>query len=182
MKKEKYELYTESFKSCIDNEYHVETYYTAKKDLKNKRDLYLKSSDKSDTYMTISLMLLFLCFLFTSVGLYVLLNDCEKIPGVILTSLGGGSFIFMLIFGRLFLKYNTISEHTSEWKREFTETNEFKQQQQKYIQQYEKNALRKKSEKAKKLIDIYDNLDDKKISKEEKILNIAKILNIKDVD
>lgn len=182
MKKRRYKLYEECFKSCIDNEYHTEIYYTKNKKLKDKSDLYFKSTGRVEIYTLLTFLGLFLGLLLSSIGIYTFDNDPSIVPGIILCSLGGLNVILMIISNCLRIKHTINSIKTSDWKDIFKQSNEYKQQAEKYKKQYEDNALNKKSLKAKKLIDIYDNLDNKKISREEKILNIAKILDIKDVD
>lgn len=66
-----------------------------------------------------------------------------------------------------------------EWKKEFEKSKEFHRQCNRYKKLEKQKQDKLKTEKARKLVESYDILDNKEISKEERIQLIKKYIELK---
>lgn len=174
MAKRNYFLYEQDIKSSIDNCYHTERYYT-----KNKKLVEMK--EKESKYLDIynfSLVLGIASFIFCLIGLIPLQSELPILVLIIMESIFIPCLITCIILTVIGDKKQS---KYSLWRQMYCVSKEYQIQANKYAKQYEEHLLQMKKEKAKKLSDIYDALDNKELEKKDKIEVIAKLLDLKDL-
>lgn len=181
MKKEKYELYKENFKSIIDNEYHEEIYYTTNKKLYEKKTMFDKASDRYDMLQACIIVFFIALFIFTTIALALWFEYKDLVGSLIVFIIDLGWVLGLLISGFLYLKNKTIYNLTYSWREEFISNREYKRQTKAYKNIYRQNAYRKKHEAATKLTNIWQVLDSR-FNPGEKIISLATLLDIQDTE
>ena len=148
-----------------------EKFYTTNKELYEKRCLHDKWHDIYD-----NLYLWFLLSMF--IGLISLVPQEEfawkSIVAWCFTGLGVLGIIITLVLVGVSSK--KIDKY--EWKKEFEKSKEFCRQCDKYKKINKQKQDKLKTEKARKLVESYDILDNKEISKEERIELIKKYIEL----
>lgn len=172
--KRKYFLYKETIHSTIDGCYHEERYYT-----KNKKLVQMKEKENKYINMyNISLFLGVASLIFCLIGLIPLQSELPILVLIIMESIYVPCLITCII---LTIIGDRKQSKYSLWRQMYSASREYTMQVNNYAKQYEEHLLQMKKEKAKKLSDIYDALDDKELEKKDKMEVIAKLLDLKDL-
>lgn len=151
--------------------YGCEKFYTTNKELYEKSCLRDKWQNIYD-----SLLLWFILSMFVAV-IPIALNerfDFKSIIAWCFTGLGVLGIIITVML--MVISSKKIDKY--EWKKEFEKSKEFYRQCDKYKKINKQKQDKLKAEKARKLVESYDILDNKEISKEERIELIKKYIEL----
>lgn len=187
MKKKKYELYEEYFKSTIDNEYHKETYYTTNEKLYEKKMMFDKASNRYDMFGGCIIVFLIAIFIFVVVDLALWLEYNNLIGSFIVSIITLCWIIGLIISRSLYVKNKIIYDLTYSWREEFISSKEYKRQVEEYTKIYKENLKNKLLKASAKLVDIYTALDGNhpcvnEYNRNSKIYLIADLLDIQDAE
>lgn len=148
-----------------------EKFYTTNKELYEKKCL-------QDKWVNIDNNFWLWCILSMFVSLISLAPQEEfawkSIIAWCFTGLGVLGIIITLVF--MVISSKKIDKY--EWKKEFENSKEFYRQCDKYKKINKQNQDKLKADKARKLVESYDILDNKGISKEERIELIKKYIEL----
>lgn len=154
--------------------YNGNDYYTTNKALYDKKLKYYKWQDIN----TNCVMFCVLGFIVAMVALATQESmNWQCVASWVITGIGAAGCVATIILGIIAEK--KINKY-SGWKNEFGETKEFSRQAARYRKIEKAKQDKIKTEKATKLVESYEILDSKELSKQEKVNLIKKYIDIKE--